>query len=90
MKKRIILIVSIVVILGALTLILLNTVLKKPKQLSVPSDVAINREANTLTWSAVDNAAGYIVDIDGETRETTETSYSLSSLTVYKTYALKV
>jgi hypothetical protein len=44
----------------------------------------------SLTWSAVNNASGYTVDIDGTEYTATTNSFSLSVLTTAGTYTIKV
>jgi hypothetical protein len=56
--------------------------------LSIPTNLHI--EGTTLTWNTVDNAEGYIVDINGETFEVVENNYSLSALVLIDTYTIKV
>jgi hypothetical protein len=59
-------------------------------QLSAPQ-ITVDTRTNILTWNKVPNASGYIVSIDGvEKPSTMKTSYSLSVLTEYKTYQIKV
>ncbi len=48
------------------------------KALSVPQDVAI--EDNTISWTKVENASNYIVDVSGKQYATSKTSYSFATL----------
>ena len=47
----------------------------KSQKLSAPQN--LKAENGYVSWSAVENAAGYIVNVNGEEYETTETSYPL-------------
>jgi hypothetical protein len=58
--------------------------------LPVPEGVAANAQTKTLTWSAVLNASGYTVWIDGTEYSSNVTTYSLAALTAAKTYSIKV
>jgi hypothetical protein len=61
----------------------------EPETLPAPENLQIS-DAN-LTWDEVPNASGYIVSIDdGETSMINDATYSLSYLTEYKTYQIKV
>ncbi|MCL2797835.1 MAG: hypothetical protein FWD58_07265, partial [Firmicutes bacterium] len=53
-----------------------------------PTGLAI--ENKMLTWTAVSDAAGYAVEIDGASHSASGASYSLSPLTAAKTYAIRV
>jgi hypothetical protein len=61
-----------------------------PEQLATPSGLQTNSTTKTLTWTAVANASGYTVDIDGAEYSAATNSFSLSVLSNYKTYTLKV
>ena|GEM_PF-2362721 len=61
---------------------------KKPIKLSAPAGLQIS--GTTLTWGAVPNASGYSVDIDGVLYTASANSYSLSALSDYRTYTIKV
>ncbi len=43
-----------------------------------PTNVVLSDE-KVLSWDAVDGATGYVIDVNGETIETTATSYNLSA-----------
>ena len=43
-----------------------------------PTNVVLSDE-KVLSWDAVDGATGYVIDVNGETIETTATSYDLSA-----------
>lgn len=49
------------------------------KALAVPENLAV--EDNVLSWTAVENATNYIIDINGDEKITAKTTYSLSMLT---------
>jgi formylglycine-generating enzyme required for sulfatase activity len=59
-----------------------------PQQLAAPTNLQIN--GTTLTWDAVTNASSYMVDIDGTEYPSASASFSLSVLTNYKNYTIKV
>jgi hypothetical protein len=56
--------------------------------LSVPVNLKIDE--TTLTWNAVENAEAYIINVDGDTFEANENSYSLSAFVLMNTYIIKV
>lgn len=60
----------------------------KKVTLDAPSDLQINEKF--LTWSKVENASGYMVDIDGKQTLSGENSFNLSGLNELKTYVIKV
>ena len=60
----------------------------KKVTLDAPSDLQINEKV--LTWSKVENASGYMVDIDGKQTLSGENSFNLSDLNELKTYVIKV
>lgn len=60
----------------------------KKVTLDAPSDLQINEKV--LTWSKVENASGYMVDIDGKQTLSDENSFNLSALNELKTYVIKV
>ena len=60
----------------------------KKVTLDAPSDLQINEKV--LTWSKVENASGYMVDIDGKQTLSDENSFNLSGLNELKTYVIKV
>ena len=60
----------------------------KKVTLDAPSDLQINEKV--LTWSKVENASGYMVDIDGKQTLSGENSFNLSGLNELKTYVIKV
>lgn len=60
----------------------------KKVTLDAPSDLQINEKV--LTWSKVENASGYMVDIDGKQTLSGENSFNLSALNEPKTYVIKV
>ena len=60
----------------------------KKVTLDAPSDLQINEKV--LTWSKVENASGYMVDIDGKQTLSGENSFNLSALNELKTYVIKV
>lgn len=60
----------------------------KKVTLDAPSDLQINEKV--LTWSKVENASGYMVDIDGKQTPSAENSFNLSALNELKTYVIKV
>ena len=60
----------------------------KKVTLAAPSDLQINEKV--LTWSKVENASGYMVDIDGKQTLSDENSFNLSGLNELKTYVIKV
>ncbi|GHV02137.1 hypothetical protein FACS1894211_13030 [Clostridia bacterium] len=62
----------------------------QPQQLPTPAGLNVNAETKTLTWNAVANAYGYTLDVDNQTYTASGNSYSLSSLTNPKVYAVKV
>ncbi len=55
-------------------------------KLAAPANVELN--GNTLTWDAVTNATGYVVEINGEEFETDTESYTLSAAD--QAYTIKV
>ncbi len=57
-------------------------------RLSTPVNLQIN--GTTLTWDEVENASGYMVNIDGSGKTTTENTYSLSTLTEPGKYNIQV
>jgi len=58
-------------------------------KLSAPTNVTVS--GTTLSWTAVANASGYKVNIDGVDGATiSAVTYSLAALTDYKTYSLKI
>jgi len=61
-----------------------------PTKLAAPSNLKIN--GTTLTWDTVENASGYLIQVNTGTAvdNGTSTSYSLSGLTTPGTYSLKV
>ena len=60
----------------------------KKVTLDAPSDLQINEKV--LTWSKVENASGYMVDIDGKQTLSGENSFNLSALNEFETYVIKV
>ncbi len=60
----------------------------KKVTLDAPSDLQINEKV--LTWSKVENASGYMVDIDGKQTLSGENSFNLSGLNEFETYVIKV
>ncbi len=60
----------------------------KKVTLDAPSDLQINEKV--LTWSKVENASGYMVDIDGKQTLSDENSFNLSALNEFETYVIKV
>lgn len=61
-----------------------------PTQLEVPSDVQLNAN-EMLTWNAVENATGYIVEVGGETIETEENQIDLFEIVdEYHRYSIRV
>lgn len=56
--------------------------------LNAPQNVRI--ENFVLLWDTVDNASGYLVSVNGVTNQVSGNTYSLSTLTIPKTYELKV
>ena len=60
----------------------------KKVTLAAPSDLQINEKV--LTWSKVENASGYMVDIDGKQTLSGENSFNLSALNEFETYVIKV
>ena len=60
----------------------------KKVTLDAPSDLQINEKV--LTWSKVENASGYMVDIDGKQTLSGENSFNLSGLNELKTYVIKL
>ncbi|MCK9493791.1 MAG: hypothetical protein M0Q00_05435, partial [Acholeplasmataceae bacterium] len=44
-----------------------------PEKLDTPS--ILNRNGTTINWSVVENASKYLIDINGETFESTTTSF---------------
>ncbi len=60
----------------------------KKVTLDAPSDLQINEKF--LTWSKVENASGYMVDIDGKQTLSGENSFNLSALNEFETYVIKV
>ncbi|MCL2797330.1 MAG: leucine-rich repeat protein [Firmicutes bacterium] len=58
------------------------------KKLAAPGSLQIHGQ--TLIWSAVRNASGYAVDIDGAVFSAASNSFSLAFLTDAKAYAVKV
>lgn len=62
----------------------------EPIVLNAPSGLKIT--GNNLSWQLVENAEGYIIQIDGEAPfdNGAGTSFSLSALTAKKVYSLKV
>jgi hypothetical protein len=59
-----------------------------PQPLAVPSNLQI--DGTTLTWDAVNNANGYLVDIDSTEYLADTNSYSILTLTTPGTYTIKV
>jgi hypothetical protein len=60
-------------------------------KLSVPGNVVADGKAQTVTWSAVPNASGYRVSIDGEKMSViAATTFSLAPWGGEKTYAVEV
>ena len=47
--------------------------------LSVPNNVSLNRETNVLSWSAVEGAEYYGVDINGKVHQSTTTNLDITS-----------
>ncbi|HCY52396.1 MAG TPA: hypothetical protein DHU65_06820 [Clostridiales bacterium] len=60
----------------------------KKVTLDAPSDLQINEKV--LIWSKVENASGYMVDIDGKQTLSGENSFNLSALNEFETYVIKV
>ena len=60
----------------------------KKVTLDAPSDLQINEKV--LTWSKVENASGYMVDIDGKQTLSGENLFNLSGLNELKMYVIKV
>jgi hypothetical protein len=58
--------------------------------LAAPTNLQINSTTKILTWTVVTNASAYLVDIDGSAYQATTNSFSLSVLSDYKTYTIKV
>jgi hypothetical protein len=56
--------------------------------LNVPNGLEI--EGKTLTWTAVDNAKSYLIDIDGTEYKADEAAYSLDELVDIKIYEIKI
>lgn len=62
---------------------------KKMPALNAPTGVTLDEAALTISWNAVENAQGYVIDINGEQQRTKKCAYSLSALKG-GTYAIKV
>lgn len=58
------------------------------EKLTAPAN--LQYEITTLLWNVVDGANGYIIDIDGNTHETINTTFSLASLPTTSVYFIKV
>jgi hypothetical protein len=56
--------------------------------LNAPNGLEIDDK--TLTWTAVENAKSYIIDIDGEEYKADEAIYSLDKLIEIKVYEIKI
>lgn len=62
---------------------------KEPGVLATPGGLRVEDEV--LRWGAVENAAGYVVEIDGEEYEVTEESYdTFLKFTQSRTYSIRV
>ena len=60
-----------------------------PIKLATPANLSIIKTEKKLTWTAVQNAIAYTVDIDGKENNATSTIYSLSDLP-HGTYQIRV
>jgi uncharacterized repeat protein (TIGR02543 family) len=60
------------------------------RQLAMPSGLQVNNTTKILAWNTVTNAISYLVDIDGTEYTANTNSYSLSALTAFGTYTVKV
>jgi hypothetical protein len=58
-----------------------------PEKLDTPS--ILNRNGNIINWSTVENASKYLIDINGETFESTTTSFDFSVVEA-SVYTIKV
>jgi hypothetical protein len=58
------------------------------QQLDRPSN--LNVSGTTLTWNSINNANGYLVSVDSNEYEAYTASFSLSVLSNYRTYTIKV
>ncbi len=58
-----------------------------PEKLDTPS--ILNRNGNIINWSTVENASKYLIDINGETFESTTTSFDFSVIEA-SVYTIKV
>ena len=58
-----------------------------PEKLDTPS--ILNRNGNIINWSTVENASKYLIDINGETFESTTTSFDFSIVEA-SVYTIKV
>lgn len=56
--------------------------------LSAPSNLAVSD--GILTWTKVNNASSYAVDVDGTINNAISNTYSVVNFTEYKTYIIKV
>ena len=83
MKKFGILILSSLIAVAAAMLIACSV-----PALSSPQGLEITNK--TLSWNAVENARGYTVDINGETRDIRRTTYSFESNLPEGTYKFRV
>ena len=88
MNKKLIIVVSVAVALVIALSITFGVLACAPdKTLDTPTNVSITDEG-LITWSAVKNAEGYVVTINGENYETNATSYKVSSVINDFTYSI--
>lgn len=63
----------------------------KQTQLSFPKNINVDEETESLVWDEVENATGYLIDINGEEYESETNSLDIFLITtIPKSYTMKV
>lgn len=78
----------LLVLCFALSAAACNVIGTEKQTLSAPQNLAVSADG-LITWSAVENAAGYYVYINGEQFEASQTSYNLTDLTTDSVISVK-